>query len=282
MRHISIDLRPGITETDEYKAFKFPGGEIHVKLVQGLINALNKLEDDEYIFLICDLSSSDNIMFLAIVADMLEKTWTNRIICRIPYMPYQQADMDFGDGECFSLKTITRILNSLPIARYYVFDPHSIATPALLDSVTIEDNSSFIQTVIEQLGDTISTILSPDAGAYKKIGKLADKIGWKGGIECANKFRDTTNGDITIRLSNEDFKHKNILIIDDICVGGRTFIELAKLLESKNCGRLYLAISHGIFSNGFEELNKYFSGIYTTNSRIYKGEKLDILKIIDL
>ena len=31
-------------------------------------------------------------------------------------------------------------------------------------------------------------------------------------------------------------------------------------------GKIYLIITHGIFSKGFEELSKYFDGIYCTNS----------------
>jgi ribose-phosphate pyrophosphokinase len=37
-------------------------------------------------------------------------------------------------------------------------------------------------------------------------------------------------------------------------------------LKKKNAGDLYLAVSHGIFSKGFDDLCKHFKGIYTTNS----------------
>jgi len=56
------------------------------------------------------------------------------------------------------------------------------------------------------------------------------------------------------------------LIVDDICDGGGTFLGLAKELKSKNAGKLYLAISHGIFSKGFESLAKDFQKIFTTDS----------------
>ena len=36
-------------------------------------------------------------------------------------------------------------------------------------------------------------------------------------------------------------------------------------------GKIYLIVTHGIFSKGFEELSKYFDGIYCTNS--YKDIK---------
>ena len=58
----------------------------------------------------------------------------------------------------------------------------------------------------------------------------------------------------------------DILIVDDICDGGRTFIGLAEELKKKNAGDLYLFVTHGIFSQGFSELKKHFKKIFSTNS----------------
>lgn len=51
-----------------------------------------------------------------------------------------------------------------------------------------------------------------------------------------------------------------------LCDGGGTFIGVAEELKKHNCGKLFLFVTHGIFSRGFEELNKYFEKIYCTNS----------------
>ena len=69
---------------------------------------------------------------------------------------------------------------------------------------------------------------------------------------------------------------KDIFIIDDICDGGRTFIEIAKAVNivrdfsssvtPEQYGKNYLIVTHGIFSAGFDFLAQYFDGIYTTNS----------------
>lgn len=221
------------------------------------------------------INTSDDLILLFLVIDTIDKSWNNSIDVYMPYMPYQQADRDFGEGECFSLRTICNIFNNLPVRNFIIFDAHSDITPALLKRTTIVDNSAFIQATFNMLGATNNdwtpdknlVILSPDAGAYKKIFKLCEKLGFKGEIENANKYRDTTDGSLKIRLSREDFGGKDILIIDDICIGGRTFIDLANSLNDRSVGRLYLAVSHGIFSNGTQELGKYFQTIFTTNSR---------------
>lgn len=113
-------------------------------------------------------------------------------------------------------------------------------------------------------------LISPDAGATKKIYKLAEQIGYKGDIITCSKDRDTegkltkVNVPISLAAGHGD---KDMIIIDDICDGGATFINIAKRIkEYKYNNKIYLIVTHGIFSKGFEELSKYFDGIYCTNS----------------
>jgi ribose-phosphate pyrophosphokinase len=89
----------------------------------------------------------------------------------------------------------------------------------------------------------------------------------------ANKIRNIETGKIEktfvpLNIPNGDFMDKDIFIIDDICDGGRTFLEIAKTIkeDKKFIGKIYLIVTHGIFSSGFNDLNEYFDGIYTTNS----------------
>jgi ribose-phosphate pyrophosphokinase len=261
-----IDMKSGISETDQYKAWKFAGGEVHLKLKN-----IEAITDHDFI-LNTRLNTSDDIIFLILMVDTVKKTWEDaHITVFIPYMPYQQADRDFSEGECFSLKTITTILNSLPVNKFIVFDSHSDVTPALLKNCYVRDNHAYIDWVIRNLtNNDVSNlvILSPDAGAYKKIFKLATHLHFQGDVATANKSRSISTGNIdSVEISKQDFEGKNVLIIDDICIGGRTFVELAKKLRERNVGNLYLAVSHGIFSNGFSELGKYFERVFTTNSR---------------
>ena len=89
-------------------------------------------------------------------------------------------------------------------------------------------------------------------------------------IITASKVRDLDTGKIlkTEIPTIDGFGPKmKYVIVDDICDGGRTFIELAKVIkEQKPDAEIYLIVTHGIFSAGFGELNNYFNKIFTTNS----------------
>jgi len=92
------------------------------------------------------------------------------------------------------------------------------------------------------------------------------------------KSRDTTNGGIlnyelkadeqSRPLLNSNPKKCEILIVDDICDGGGTFIKCAESLKKylPDCNfEMDLYVTHGIFSKGTKELDKYFRNIYTFN-----------------
>jgi ribose-phosphate pyrophosphokinase len=120
-------------------------------------------------------------------------------------------------------------------------------------------------------------IMFPDAGAYKWGMKILDKIKWEGEVFCASKSRKYKDGKSTLIqvIDKQDFEGKDILIIDDICVYGGTFIGLSKLLKERNCGKIYLAVSHITVPRISQQLEDSFDGIFTTNSKYdsYEGER---------
>jgi ribose-phosphate pyrophosphokinase len=59
----------------------------------------------------------------------------------------------------------------------------------------------------------------------------------------------------------------DILIIDDLCDGGKTFIEEAKYLKKLFPDKkLYLQVTHAIFSKGINVVADHFERIFCTNS----------------
>ena len=127
-------------------------------------------------------------------------------------------------------------------------------------------NEQFIADCIENLlspGEPY-WLVSPDGGALKKIHKVAQFVGAKQVAECM-KVRDVRTGQLSgFRTLETDFNGETCLIADDICDGGGTFTGLAALLKSKGAGKVALAVSHGIFSKGFDLAG--IDRIYCTDS----------------
>jgi ribose-phosphate pyrophosphokinase len=196
----------------------------------------------------------------------------------IPYFPAARQDRVMVKGEPLSVKVYADIINSLNFKKVLVFDAHSEVTPALVNNCEVIANHKFIQSVIQSIGSDV-LLISPDGGALKKIYKLSEFLGGIEVVECS-KSRDVKTGKLKgFKVYESDLKGKNCLIVDDICDGGGTFIGLAEELKNKNAGKLYLAVSHGIFNKGFEDLN-CFERIFTTNS--FKNIEADCLTQLKL
>lgn len=227
--------------------FKFPGGEIHFKRKDGLISGgLIRIETD--------LSNSDEIMKLMLTADHFSK---ESVVLDLLYLPYARQDRVTSDKEPFSLKTIARMINSCNFKEVILYDPHSDVSPALIDNCVVKKRLDDMAVLFREN----SIIVSPDAGAMKANHEIAMKYGFKHVI--ATKIRDIKTGQITATQvhTDIDLSGKHLLILDDICDGGRTFIELAKVLRKYEPASIELYVTVGIFSNGMDELNKHIDKI---------------------
>jgi ribose-phosphate pyrophosphokinase len=129
-------------------------------------------------------------------------------------------------------------------------------------------------------------VIAPDNGALKRAYKAANLIGAKV-IECS-KERDLSTGKIhRAKINWSSFsgsKKPYFLIVDDICDGGATFLELAEQIRTvfpDNHQKLDLCVTHGIFSKGVHALMGEFNYVITTNSysQAEFGNRLWVLNV---
>ena len=241
---------------------KFAGGECHVKF-------LTEINEGDNVRINTRLNSSDDVMNLCLAIDALRNMYVNYIEVFIPYIPYARQDRVMLPGEPLSIKVFTNIINSLNLNKVIVFDAHSDVSVALLNNCQNTANYEMVKHFLAELNLTDFTLVSPDLGAYKKVDKLASKINYKGQIATGIKVRDLGTGQIIKSdVSTDDLKGKACIVVDDICDGGRTFIELALALKAKNAGDLYFIASHGIFShNALERLKEAgYKNVCSSNS----------------
>lgn len=261
-------------ETNEQVELKkFAGGECHVK-IKGAFSEGDKVQ------IHVRLNSSDDLMNLCLCVDALRHMGVIYIEALIPYMPYARQDRVMVAGDPLSIRVAATIINALNLNKISVFDAHSDVTPALLNNCHTIPNHNMITSLIEQLNLKDFVLVSPDLGAYKKIDKLAKEIGYRGEIATGIKVRDLSTGQIIKSdILCNDLKGKTCLVVDDICDGGRTFIELGAALKEKNAGNLYLIVSHGIFShNALDRLKDAGYTKVCSSDSISAMEKTDFYK----
>jgi ribose-phosphate pyrophosphokinase len=255
----------------KFQSFTFSGGEPHIKINPDF-------DTTQKVTITHRLNSFNDLGLLCITVDALRRMDVKIIDLFIPYFPAARQDRVMIKGESLSVKVYADIINTLQLNKVYVFDAHSEVTPALVNNCEVIPNHTFIQEVLKIIGENVK-LISPDGGALKKIYKVSEFLGGVDVVECS-KSRDVKTGKLSgFKVYEDDLNGTDCLIVDDICDGGGTFIGLAEELKKKNAGKLYLAVSHGIFNKGFEVLN-CFDGIFTTNSvKDLDGENVTVIKL---
>lgn len=261
-------------EAISFQNFTFSGGEPHIKIDPNF-------DITQKITITHRLNSFNDLGLLCIAVDALRRMDVKNMELFIPYFPAARQDRVMIKGEALSVKVYADIINGMQFGKVYVFDAHSEVTPALLNNCEVIPNHTFIQAVVKAIGNDVK-LISPDGGALKKIYKVSEFLGGVDVVECS-KSRDVKTGRLSgFKVYNDDLQGADCLIVDDICDGGGTFVGLAEELKNKNAGRLYLAVSHGIFNKGFAVLD-CFEKIFTTNSfKDFDGENVEVIGLNEL
>jgi ribose-phosphate pyrophosphokinase len=267
MHTLTLNLVDSSKSDIKYKISKFPDGQQTVDIISTVVN----IWGFRNIQIISRLNSFTDLELIICANQALKNIDEQlKIELFVPYFLGARSDRKFVEGGVNYLKqVICPIINSQNFSNVVVMDPHSDVLEACLNNYSKKSNSSLVSYALDDLKRRAfqTALISPDAGALKKIYDIAKQFNITN-VTTALKVRDIVSGEILrTELPKMDLNNiENIFIIDDICDGGRTFTELAKVIKNQTDKPIYLVVTHGIFSAGFTELNKYFSGIYSTNS----------------
>lgn len=243
------------------KYFYFSGGEIQVKLPEVI--------EEERVNLTWKPSRAEHIILLGLTVDALMSAGIYDIDLDILYLPYARQDRVCAKGEAFSLKFMCKFLDTLDVSCIRIWDVHNHdVTSEYINENFIwhwEAHDVFARYNILNDFDLSNLVLcAPDAGAAERVNKLTKHFDLQNPV-FLEKDRNPHDG----RITSMSFNHYNrsvssydVMIVDDICDGGATFLMAADTLKVQGAEDLYLYVTHGIFSKGLEELSKVFKHIY--------------------
>lgn len=268
-----------------YEIQNFPDGQKSI-----IISAWTPSDKNETILIETRLTSFIDVEILLCATQALRELGYKSLSLHVTYFIGARSDRKFEEGSINYVKNIiSPIINSQNYGDVIVTHPHSDVLEACLNNFRKVDNKSIVKSALEDIDNkdgaqSRTCFVSPDAGAMKTVFTLAQEFKVKELI-VGTKVRNLKTGEILkTEISDVNFQGiENMVIIDDLCDGGKTFIELAKAIKVKGySGKIFLIVTHGIFSKGFSELNEYFDKIYTTNS--YQNhedtDKLLVLPVI--
>ena len=201
----------------------------------------------------------------------------------LPYVPNARMDRVKNDDEVFTLKWFAEFLNSMNFERVLIDDPHSDVCMALIDRAV---QNSIIPKIVKAEAYILENFYPdakliycyPDNGASKKYSSIID-----GEYVYGVKHRDWRSGAITgFELVGKDaVKDRPVLIVDDICSRGGTFMHTARALREAGAKNVFLYVTHceNTIYAGEILTTDLIDHVFTTDS-IYRGDHEKITVIV--
>jgi ribose-phosphate pyrophosphokinase len=264
-----------------YEIKKYPDGGCYAKVVPGDANRFTYR-----------INTYEDLFMLRSIKDAWDHQTDHKPLeVVIPCMFQQQHDRRFDDNQSFELKLVCEFINGCKFQAVHVFHPHNESAVAMgLNNVKFINTRQYYSDVYYTIVDhhphfninraeNKPLVMSTDAGSFKWVNKIAEQ--WNIDLYSAGKVREPGTGNLVQAIDCQDFQGRNIIVVDDLCVFGGTFVGLAKMLKQRNCGRLALVVSHVTVKNPNKDLESLYDVVYTTNSK-FEQQDYDLanLKVI--
>lgn len=189
------------------------------------------------------------------------------------YVPYSRMDREIGD-QLFSLKYFAGLVNNLGFSKVYVMDAHSKETTDRITNVTEVSIDNAVQRAIDTFHPDF--LFFPDKGAKDRYAETLNAVITNYVPHFfGSKKRDLNNKGKIIgyelnfnKISPEMILGSRILIIDDLCSRGGTFMAAAEQLKKAGAEHIGLYVTHCekcIFDGSIFKTD-LIEQVFTTNS----------------
>jgi ribose-phosphate pyrophosphokinase len=208
----------------------------------------------------------------------------SNIYLYIPYFPYARQDKNISNNSTFGKTTFLILLKSLKIASITTYDIHSEMFQELNEILNIKPNH-FLEVIKKEQPNVL---FFPDKGALDRyINLFANDIEFQCRAKAyGEKVRNQSTGEITgyvIKDPGNVLFFSKVLVLDDLCDRGGTFILAAKHLKTLGVSSIDLCVSHGLWSGGEQLLHDGgIRKLFTTDSLIHNGESYETKEVFKI
>jgi len=235
------------------KIIRFPDGQPHIRLDTKLLEGVQDVD------VTWRIRNPEELYLLACLHDALEEAELRIRDLVIPYLMAARSDRVMVPGDALGLRVVGHVLRAaMQYKNLFVLDPHSSEVfKWVFWSRTL--SSDFLLAGIHA-----DALVLPDKGSRIHANRRKEILRASREILC-EKQRDMRTGDLKLVVTNPEAGiGKDVVIVDDICDGGATFLAIAEQLPGVRS--LKLVVTHGIFSKGFGDLAPAFHQIICSDS----------------
>lgn len=236
-----------------FKLFAFPDGQPHFKLE-------TYEREFDAVTIETRISTPAELFQVLLANQVLRAQGYSSVSLDIRYLMGARMDRAIDSFQPFTLEMVSRLLNGAGFTKVRGLDVHSDVSARLIRNFENVLPYDVVRKVRTTCGHPF--IVCPDKGARDRVSNLCN--GYH--VQCS-KVRDVQTGELKgFSIENHGINSlmfESVLIVDDICDGGGTFVGLAKELRKAGAKRVYLFVTHNVQrKDRLEGIDR----IFTTNS----------------
>ena len=226
----------------------FPDREPHI--------VLEEINRKESVKVICRISNPTDLFIATQVGSILNRQGVPYSF-DIKYLMSMRMDRVISFNEAYSLSIVMKMLKMFNPINISVLEPHNGAAILVNGGMGYPSHKPDFSEYL---------VVFPDKGAYMRYKALYDKA-----VICS-KVRDVSTGELTgFSIENpeilEECPNKPLIVIDDLCDGGGTFVGIAELLKEKCPDRpKSIFVTHAVNPKGIDNMSEHYDNVYITNS----------------
>lgn len=225
------------------RAHIFSEGNVFVRIKE------NVRGKDVYVIQGCQYPVNDNFMELLFWIDALRRASAQNVTAVIPFFSYAQGDKKDEPRVSIRARVCADAIEAAGADRVLTMDLHS---PQIQGFFRLPVDHLYGRNVLVEhfktKGVTDLVVCSPDVGFAKGAAAYANLLSCP--VVIGNKQRTDHTETVQIVEVIGDVKDKNVLLVDDLTITGRSLIEMARVLKQRGAKDIYAAVTHGVLSKG--------------------------------
>ena len=228
---------------------KFPDGELYIRVDKEPLNEKALIVQSMY------KTPNDYLVEYLFLSKTLKELGAKEVIGVIPYFPYARQDSRFKPGEVVSLQVVVDLLEKMGTDKVITVDMHlhrvhdlnEISKIPFVNLSVMEDIGKFF---MKKFGNEDTIVVGPDEEAEQWAKKVANILNVQYTV-----LEKTRLGDLEVKIEKvekEDFKNKNVILIDDIISTGGTIEAAVKKVKAQGAEKVFVGCAHAILAQTAE------------------------------
>ncbi len=232
---------------------------------------------------------------LMMLKDLLLSSSAESVSFVLPNMLYSRKDRKDKSRVPITARTLANSI-SPGLKRIITLDLHASQIQGFYPQDLPLDNLRSFPEVVKYLSEyhlkkmKRLVIVSPDAGGVERaksfLGRL-ERLNHSFMEEKEFSFALISKtrkkaGEIENMQLVGDVKDKDVLVIDDIIDTGETLCKAGRLLKENGAKKIFCYATHGIFTQGVEDLRNDFDVVLTSNTHFWEGNSAEVIDMSGL